>query len=142
MLHLNKLKKEKSFFEEKAKTKEREVVSAYFMVYYGNKSWYLYGANDMEYKDAYANYKIFDYQVRNAKKEGIEIFDEFGTIGEPNGQNSLVGIHNFKKKWGGEYLEFVGEFDYVLNRLLYFMYMKLIPVRRKLVNRKLRKENE
>lgn len=140
--HLNKLKKEKSFFEEKAKTKEREVVSAYFMVYYGNKSWYLYGANDMEYKDAYANYKIFDYQVRNAKKEGIEIFDEFGTIGEPNGQNSLVGIHNFKKKWGGEYLEFVGEFDYVLNRLLYFMYMKLIPVRRKLVNRKLRKENE
>ena len=137
--HLNKLQKEKEFFENKLKEKAKEVVSAYFMVYYGNKSWYLYGSNDMEYKDVFSNYKIFDYQVRKAKEEGIEIFDLFGTIGEPNGDSNLLGIHDFKKKWGGEYTELIGEFDYILNSLMYFIYTKLIPIRHKLINKKLKK---
>ncbi len=137
--HLNKLKREKEFYLKKLKEKDKEIVSAYFMVYYGDKSWYLYGANDMEYKDAYANYKIFDYQVKKAKELGIKTFDEFGTIGEPNGNSNLIGIHDFKKKWGGEYTEFIGEFDFVINRFMYFAYNKIIPIRHKIANRKLRK---
>lgn len=137
--HLNKLKKEKEFFESKLKVQEKAIVSAYFMVYYGNKSWYLYGANDLEYKDAFSNYKIFDYQVRLAKEKNIEMFDLFGTIGEPNGNSNLIGIHDFKKKWGGEYIEFVGEFDYVLNKFLYFLFMKVMPIRHKIMNKRLKK---
>lgn len=140
--HLNKLNKEFEFFLEKSKVKSSEIVSAYFMVYYGNKSWYLYGANDMEYKDAFANYKIFDYQVKKAKEENIEIFDEFGTIGDPKSTRSVIGIHNFKKKFGGEYTEFIGEFNYVQDYLMYFIYMKLIPLRHKIINKRLKKKGE
>ena len=140
--HLNKLKKEKEFFLEKLKIKEKAIVSAYIMVYYGNKSWYLYGANDMEYKDAFSNYKIFDYQVKMAKENRIEIFDLFGTIGDPKADTNLIGIHDFKKKWGGEYTEFIGEFDFVLNKLMYFAFTKLIPIWHRLVNKKLRKKGE
>ncbi len=128
MDHLNKLKEEQKFFMEKVKTKEKEIVSAYFMVYYGNKSWYLYGANDMEYKNAFANYKLFDYQVAKAKESQIAIFDEFGTIGDPKSTKSVVGIHEFKKKFGGEYTEFIGEFDFVTKPFMYFMFTKLIPL--------------
>lgn len=139
--HLRKLKEEKKFYEEKEKLKDSEIVSAYFMVYYGNKSWYLYGANDMEYKSAFANYKIFDYQVRKAKEEGIEIFDEFGTIGNPKSTKSIIGIHDFKKKWGGEYTEFIGEFDYILKPISYKVYHFINPIRHRIVNKRLRKEN-
>lgn len=138
--HLNKLEKEKQFYENKIKEKNKIYVSSYFMVTYGNKSWYLYGANDMEYKDTCANYKLFDYQIKKAKELGSTIFDEFGTIGDPKTDSNLVGLHEFKKKWGGEYTEFIGEFDMVLNRFMYFVYLNLIPIRHKIINKKLRKE--
>lgn len=128
--HLNKLKKEKIFFEEKGKKANKVITSAYFMVYFGNKSWYLYGANDLEFKDTFSNYKIFDYQVKKAKEENIEIFDEFGTIGDPKSKKSIIGIHDFKKKFGGEYIEFIGEFDFVTNKPVNFIFNKTVKLYR------------
>jgi len=93
----------------------------------------------MEYKNFYANYLIYEKQIRDAKNNGIEIFDVFGTIGNPNDNSNLVGLHDFKKKWGGEYTEFIGEFDYIINPVLYYMYVYIIPIRHKIVNRKLKR---
>ena len=64
----------------------------------------------------------------------------FGTIGRPHSDSRLSGLYEFKKKWGGEYTEFIGEFDYIENRPMYFMYKKLIPMYHKMVNKKLRKQ--
>lgn len=110
---------------------KRQVVSAYFNVNYGNKSWYLYGANDMDYKLTYANYKLFDFQIQNAHQKNKEIFDEFGTVGDPHTTKSISGLHEFKKKFGGEYTEFIGEFDYITNPFMYFVFIKLVPLYRK-----------
>ncbi len=120
----------KTHFESLDSSK-RQVVSAYFNVNYGNKSWYLYGANDMDYKLTYANYKLFDFQIEHAHRKNKEIFDEFGTVGNPHTTKSIGGLHEFKKKFGGEYTEFIGEFDYITNSLMYFVFMKLIPLYRK-----------
>ncbi len=110
---------------------KKQIVSAYFNVNYGNKSWYLYGANDMDYKLTYANYKLFDFQIQNAHQKKKEIFDEFGTIGDVHTKKSVIGLHEFKKKFGGEYTEFIGEFDYITNPLMYFVFIKLVPLYRK-----------
>ncbi len=110
---------------------KKQIVSAYFNVNYGNKSWYLYGANDMDYKLTYANYKLFDFQIQNAHQKKKEIFDEFGTIGDVHTKKSVIGLHEFKKKFGGEYIEFIGEFDYITNPLMYFVFIKLVPLYRK-----------
>lgn len=108
-----------------------QVVSSYFNVNYGNKSWYLYGANNMDYKDTYANYKLFDFQIDYAKELGKEIFDEFGTVGDPKTTKSVAGLHEFKKKFGGEYTEFIGEYDYVTNKFMYILFTKVAPLYRK-----------
>jgi len=113
------------------KSSGRSVVSAYFNVNYGNKSWYLYGANDMDYKMTYANYKLFDFQIKNAKDRNKEVFDEFGTVGDPKTKKSIGGLHEFKKKFGGEYTEFIGEFDFITNKFMYFVFIKLVPLYRK-----------
>lgn len=126
----NKLVAMKEHFS-KLDSNEEQVVSAYFNVNYGNKSWYLYGANDMDYKLTYANYKLFDYQIENAYNREKEIFDEFGTIGDVHTSKSVIGLHEFKKKFGGEYTEFIGEFDYITNKFMYFVFMKLVPLYRK-----------
>lgn len=125
----------------KDKPQEKIVVSSYLIVNYGNKSWALYAANDMDYKNQFANYLVYKNQIRDAFNSGIEIFDVFGTVGDPNSTSSLVGLHDFKKKWGGEYTEFIGEFDYVLNGFMYYVFTKLIPLRHKIVKKLLKRQN-
>ena len=126
-----KLIRRKEKYELLGKTSNEKVVSSYINVHYGNKSWYLYGANDMDFKDTFANYKLFDFQISKSHEMGFEIFDEFGTVGDPKTKKSVAGLHEFKQKFGGEYTEFIGEFDYVTNSFMYFIFTKLIPLYRK-----------
>ena len=135
---LTNKKEELEFFKSK-KELDKPLISSYYTVYYGNKSWYLYGANDMDYKCTYANYKLFNYQIEEAVKRKKEVFDEFGTIGEPDSTKKVAGLHEFKKKFGGEYTEFVGEFDYPTRKIMYFIFTKLVSIRRKIVKLKNRK---
>jgi peptidoglycan pentaglycine glycine transferase (the first glycine) len=94
----------------------------------------------MEYGKFYSNYAMFDHCVEIASSIGAQFLDAFGTVGKPGVDSQLDGLHEFKKRWGGEYTEFIGEFNYVTNRPVYFAYSRLIPIRRAIVNRKLRKE--
>ncbi|MBQ8892472.1 MAG: peptidoglycan bridge formation glycyltransferase FemA/FemB family protein [Bacilli bacterium] len=122
------------------KPKKTIVVSSYLIVKYNDMAWALYAANDMNYKTLYVNYLVYQTQIKDCFEEGIKVFDVFGTIGDPNGNSSLLGLHDFKKKWGGEYTEFIGEFDLILNKFMYFIYTKLIPIYHNMVNKKLKKE--
>ena len=142
LISLEKKQKELSFLEEEKKKRKEDkiVVSSYFTVHYGDKSWYLYGANDMDYKMTYANYRLFDYQIEISKEKGSSVFDEFGTIGEPKSDHPLVGLHEFKKKFGGEYLEFIGEFDYIIRPIFTFFFLKLVRIYRFAIRKKLRKK--
>lgn len=139
---LSKKIKEKEFFESRKGKNNEIVVSAYFTVFYGDKAWYLYGANDMDYKMTFSNYKLFDFQIKTALDRNVKIFDEFGTIGDVHTTNKLIGLHEFKKKFGGEYTEFIGEFDYIQKPFINALYRMIIPIRRKLVRTKLRNKGE
>jgi peptidoglycan pentaglycine glycine transferase (the first glycine) len=66
----------------------------------------------------------------DAKEKCYKVMDFFGTTGNPNKDNKIYGIHLFKKRFGGEYIEFVGEFDLVTNKFMYFIFTKLIPLYR------------
>lgn len=134
---LNKKIEERKFFIDKPQ--KDIVVSSYITVLYGDKAWYLYGANDLDYKITYANYKLFDFQIKESFKDGKKIFDEFGTIGDPKSTNKLAGLHEFKKKFGGEYTEFIGEFSYIQKPFINSIYNLIIPIRRKITKKRLRK---
>lgn len=126
-----KLELQREHFSKLSTDSKMVAVSSYINIHYGNKSWYLYGANDLNYKDTYANYKLFDFQIKLSHDFGKEIFDEFGTIGDPNSSKPVAGLHEFKKKFGAEYTEFIGEFTYILNPFLYFVFTKLVVLYRK-----------
>ena len=54
--------------------------------------------------------------------------------------NPRLGLHEFKKKFGGDYVEFIGEWDYILNPFMYFVFTKLVPIYRKIIRNKSKKE--
>ncbi|MBR0400467.1 MAG: peptidoglycan bridge formation glycyltransferase FemA/FemB family protein [Mogibacterium sp.] len=122
------------------KPRREVVVSTYLITHYADKAWALYAANDMDYGRYFANYAVYQQQIRDSKDEGREVFDVFGTVGRPEEAGSTAGLYEFKKKWGGELTEFIGEFDYILNKPVYFAYSKLIPLDHDVMNKRFRKK--
>lgn len=107
-------------------------LSSIITVKYGNKVWTVHGGNSNELRELNANYLLYDLIIQDAKKNEYEVIDFFGTTGKDSEDNKIHGIHLFKKRLGGEYTEFIGEFHLITNKLIYFVYTKLIPIYRKL----------
>lgn len=128
---INKIKKELSRLDE---IKEDKVVlSSIITAKFGNKVWTIHGGNNSILRELNANYLIYYEIIKDAKNDGYEYIDFFGTTGNPDPSNPVYGIHLFKKRLNGEYLEFIGEFDLVINNFLYNAFNILIPTYRKLV---------
>ena len=109
------------------------VLSAHFIIVYHDMAWVLYAGNHNILSETYTNYKTYKEHIYYYYKKKIKTYDQFGTIGDLRKDNPLLGLHEFKKKFGGNYVEFIGEFDYVLNKPMYFVFTKLIPIYRNLV---------
>ena len=130
---INQLTKAKKEYELIAPIKEKKLtLSAILTAKYGNKVWTLHGGNNTLLRELNANYFIYYEIIKDAKKENYEIIDFFGTTGNPTTDNPVYGIHLFKKRLGGEYTEFIGEFDLIINKPIYYLYKKLVPIRYKL----------
>lgn len=118
---------------------DRMTLSAHFIIQYGDKAWVLYAGNHNILSETYANYKTYETHIEHYYHKKIKIYDQFGTIGDLREENPLYGLHEFKKKFGGDYVEFIGEFDLILNHILYFLFQKLVPFYRKRKFRKMKK---
>lgn len=108
-------------------------LSAHFIIEYGDKAWVLYAGNHNILTDTYTNYKTYEQHIKYYYDKKIKTYDQFGTIGDLRKENPLLGLHEFKKKFGGNYVEFTGEFDLVLNKPMYFIFTKLVPLYRRLI---------
>lgn len=114
--------------------KEEITLSSIMTVKYGNKVWTVHGGNHSILRELNSNYLLYFTIIKDAYDMGYKMIDFFGTSGEanPDKDNPIYGIHLFKKRLGGEYTEFIGEYDLIINKFLYFSYKKLIPIYRKI----------
>lgn len=111
------------------------ILSGHFIIEYGDKAWVLYAGNHNILTDTYTNYKTYQEHIKYYYDKGIKIYDQFGTIGDLRDNNPLIGLHEFKKKFGGNYVEFTGEYDYIINKPMYFVFTKLVPIYRNLIKK-------
>lgn len=145
---LNELTRQKDHTKEQIKKFEKYkeqygnlvTLSAHMIIEYGDKAWVLYAGNHNILTDTYVNYNTYYEHLLYCKKEGLKIYDQFGTIGDLSKDNPRIGLHEFKKKFGGDYVEFIGEFDYIINKPMYFVFTKLVPLYRKIIKNKSKKE--
>ena len=117
-------------------------LSAHMIIEYGNKAWVLYAGNHNILSETYVNYSTYFEHIKYCKEKGIEIYDQFGTVGDLSKDNPRLGLHEFKKKFGGDYVEFIGEWDYITDPLFYFIFTKLVPIYRKIIRNRSKKELE
>lgn len=124
------------FLDYKGKYGDYLTLSAHLIIIYGDKAWVLYAGNHNLLSETYANYNTYFEHIKYSKNNNLKIYDQFGTIGDLSKDNPRLGLHEFKKKFGGNYVEFIGEFDYVINKTMYFVFTKLVPFYRNFMKKK------
>ncbi len=126
-----RLEKEKDVFSKI--DKDEVCVCSLICTYTKNHAWSLYIGSDDLANFTFAVTRSYYEAIKDAYDKGYEFFDLFGTPGDPNTKyKNLAKLHDFKRKFGDEYIEFMGEFDLVNNKLLYKMLPVMLKVYRKL----------
>lgn len=129
------------FSDAKNKFGEEIILNGHMIIEYGNKAWVLYAGNHNILTSSCTNYKTYDEHIKYCYDNGIKMYDQFGTIGDLNKDNPRLGLHEFKKKFGGDYIEFIGEFDLITNKLMYTIFNKLVPLYRTTVKKIAKRKN-
>ena len=93
-------------------------------IHYGDKVWYLYGASSNEHRNLMPNYMLQWTMIQWAIETGCRVYDFRGVSGDLSEDNPLYGLYRFKKGFGGDFTEFVGEMDLVLNKPVYLFVEK------------------
>lgn len=96
-----------------------KAIAGTLAVRYGDKVWYLYGASSDENRELMPNYLLQWSMICWAVESGCRIYDFRGVSGDLSPENPLYGLYKFKKGFGGDFTEFVGEQDLVLCRPAY-----------------------
>lgn len=104
-----------------------------------NRGWTVFGGSRAVLRNLNANYAITYAAIERFREAGMEFMDFFGTIPHPEESNPLFGIHRFKSKFSGDYIEFPGEFHLVFDRFRYFIWIKLYPTAMKVIKKITRK---
>ncbi|NLT57541.1 MAG: peptidoglycan bridge formation glycyltransferase FemA/FemB family protein [Clostridiales bacterium] len=91
---------------------EDRPIAGTLAIHFGDKVWYLYGASSNRDRNVMPNYLLQWEMIRWAVQQGCRIYDFRGVSGDLSEDNPLYGLYRFKKGFGGELVEFCGEFEY------------------------------
>lgn len=90
---------------------------------------YQYGASSNANRNLYASYLIQWEMIKWGKECGCKVYDFGGISGDfTNKSNPHYGLYRFKQGFGGYSKEFVGEFDFVINKSVYHLYKFFMKV--------------
>ena len=112
--------------EQAKKIKEKKgsniVLGGILYFTYGNEVLSLLSGayNDtMNYNSPYLlNFEMIKYAMNNDYK----YYNFYGITGDFNKDSELYGMYDFKRGFGGEVVELIGEFDLVINKFKFFLY--------------------
>ncbi|HJU98628.1 MAG TPA: peptidoglycan bridge formation glycyltransferase FemA/FemB family protein [Jiangellaceae bacterium] len=104
-----------------------DLVAATTMVQVGVHAWYSYGASSTDKRDVRGSNAIQWRMIRDALADGCEVYDLRGITDTLDQSDPQVGLIRFKIGTGGEAVEYVGEWDLPISKVLYSafdLYMK------------------
>ena len=106
---------------------EGDLVAATTMVRVGTHAWYSYGASTTAKRDVRGSNAIQWQMIRDALAAGATVYDLRGITDTLSSDDPHLGLIQFKVGTGGEAVEYAGEWDLPLSRVLYKafdLYMK------------------
>lgn len=126
---LNKYNKELNII--KQINSEEITLSSMITAKFEDKVWTVHGANSTNLPFLNANYEMYYQILKDSKQQGYKQVDFYGSEGEIDKKSDAFGIYQFKVRFGGDFDEFIGEFDFVVRPLAYKIMNYLLVKRRR-----------
>ncbi len=98
---------------------EGDLVAATTWVRVGGHTWYSYGASSSAKRDVRGSNAVQWQMIRDALAVDADVYDLRGITDTLDPEDPHVGLIQFKVGTGGQAVEYVGEWDLPLNRLVY-----------------------
>lgn len=108
------------------------ILSSMITAKYKDIVWTIHGANASELSFLNANYELYWNIIKDSKENGYKWVDFYGSEGSIDKHSDAFGIYNFKVRFGGDFDEFIGEFDLVTKPIANAIISKLLVLRRKI----------
>ncbi len=113
---------------------QKEYTCASLICTYSNGgAWSLYIGNDEAAAYTGTVNRLYYEFMKDAFENQYEYADLFGVVGDPHTKfKNLAGIFEYKRKIGGAFIEFIGEFDLINKPFWYKVLPILLKIYRKL----------
>ncbi len=96
-----------------------DLVAATTMVRVGGHAWYSYGASSTAKRDVRGSNAVQWRMICDALESGAGVYDMRGITDTLAADDPHIGLIQFKVGTGGSAVEYVGEWDLPINRVLY-----------------------
>jgi len=104
-------------------TYNKKILVTWVLFVFKDSLYYPYGASSNEHRETMASTLMMWESIKFGKRLGLKKFDMWGALGpEPDEHDSWYGFHRFKQGFRPQPVEFVGSYDLILNKPLYFIY--------------------
>ena len=101
---------------------EDKPISGVIPIFYGNKTWYLYGASSNKHRNLMPNYLLQWEMIKMAIARKDDVYDFRGVSGVVDENHPQYGLYRFKKGFGATFTEFIGEVYIPFKPLTYSIY--------------------
>lgn len=108
--------------EYKNKYGDTKIIAGGLYMLYGNQLVYLLGASYKEFMKYNSQYLLQWQMINYAKENNYQTFNFYGIDGDFNKESKNYGLFDFKRGFGAEVVELIGEFDLVINKPMYILY--------------------
>jgi len=95
------------------------MVAAATMVQVGAHAWYSYGASSTEHRDVRGSNAVQWQMIRDARANGCDVYDLRGITDTVDEADPHAGLIRFKVGTGAEAVEYAGEWDLPISKVLY-----------------------
>lgn len=104
-----------------------KILAINLILLFGNAACFLFGGSSSEHKNLMFSHLAQWEAIKEAKKRRFSIYN-FGGVDNNGNYKALGGVSIFKKRFGGELLEYSDSYDLILKPFWYYLYnlMKLL----------------
>lgn len=113
-----KIEETKEKFSEDA---EKMILAGGMFINYGTEIVYVFSGTSSYYRNFQAQYLVQWDMIKFAINNNYKVYNFYGISGNFSKDDKRHGLYEFKKSFGGNVIEYIGDFDLVVDPIKYYL---------------------
>lgn len=111
-------------------------VAGLMLYIFGRKAYYMQGMSTSLHRVKMPNYMLQWEAMKRAKERDCVVYDLWGAPENFTSDDPMWNVYRFKSGFGGELIRNIGAWDLVINKLLYWIYLRALPIGMNILRRR------